>query len=242
MKALILNSGVGARMGALVKDKPKCMMDIGAGYTILSWQLRVLEDLGIREVVITTGPFKDELRKYVESLQTELQIEFIHNELYRSTNYIYSMYCAQNQLVDDILYMHGDLVVEHSVIRDMMDNDRSTVAVDSLLELPKKDFRAKLDGNVITAIDVTSTGADCIASQPLYKIIENDMLQWNKQIAYYCENNMRSVYAENALNDITNIVKLYPMELEKRLCCEIDNSADLQTVSTTFAVVINENR
>ena len=36
MKALILNSGLGSRMGVHTQDKPKCMADIGAGFTILS--------------------------------------------------------------------------------------------------------------------------------------------------------------------------------------------------------------
>ena len=31
MKAMILNSGIGKRMGELTKNKPKCMCDIGGG-------------------------------------------------------------------------------------------------------------------------------------------------------------------------------------------------------------------
>ena len=39
MKALILNSGKGSRMGNLTKDHPKCMTELASMETILSRQL-----------------------------------------------------------------------------------------------------------------------------------------------------------------------------------------------------------
>ena len=61
MKALILNSGLGSRMGVLTSEHPKCMTEISPRETILSRQLRQLADAGIRDVVITTGLFRDTL-------------------------------------------------------------------------------------------------------------------------------------------------------------------------------------
>ncbi|MCI8324860.1 MAG: NTP transferase domain-containing protein, partial [Lachnospiraceae bacterium] len=58
MKALILNSGMGSRMGDRTSEHPKCMTEISPGETILSRQLNQLADIGIKEVVMTTGPFE----------------------------------------------------------------------------------------------------------------------------------------------------------------------------------------
>ena len=55
MKALILNSGLGSRMGTLTSEHPKCMTEISSHETILSRQLRQIADEGIEEVIITTG-------------------------------------------------------------------------------------------------------------------------------------------------------------------------------------------
>ena len=55
MKALILNSGLGSRMGVLTSEHPKCMTEISSKETILSRQLQLLVDAGITEVVMTTG-------------------------------------------------------------------------------------------------------------------------------------------------------------------------------------------
>ena len=52
MKALILNSGLGTRMGVLTSEHPKCMTEISPTETILSRQLRQLCSVGIREAVI----------------------------------------------------------------------------------------------------------------------------------------------------------------------------------------------
>ena len=51
MKALILNSGLGSRMGVLTSEHPKCMTEISARDIILSRQLKMIADVGIVEVL-----------------------------------------------------------------------------------------------------------------------------------------------------------------------------------------------
>ncbi len=116
MKALILNSGLGSRMGVLTSEHPKCMTEISPRETILSRQLGQIADAGITEVVMTTGLFDTVLTEYCESLGLPLKYMFVKNPIYDKTNYIYSIYCAREYLEDDILLMHGDLVFENSVL------------------------------------------------------------------------------------------------------------------------------
>ena len=61
MKALILNSGMGKRMGVLTAEYPKCMTEISSTETILSRQLKLIFAAGIKEVVITTGYYNSVL-------------------------------------------------------------------------------------------------------------------------------------------------------------------------------------
>ena len=242
MKALILNSGIGKRMGDLTKDRPKCMVEIGAGFTIISWQLYLLQEAGIREAVITTGPFADVLQDYVESLKMEMDIRFVANSEYESTNYIYSIDCARDYLRDDILLLHGDLVFEPSVIGDFMNSHESCVAVDSALALPEKDFKARLEGSRVKAVGVEYFGGDCVACQPIYHIQKKDMLMWLDEIARFCAEGQRNVYAEKALNNITDQVALFMVELNGRLCSEIDNAEDLNAISARFKSCIESER
>ena len=115
MKALILNSGRGSRMGSLTSEHPKCMTKISSEDTILSRQLKLILEAKIEEVIITTGYYSDILVKYCQSLDLPLKFTFVENPLYDKTNYIYSIYCAKEYLDDDIILMHGDLVFENEV-------------------------------------------------------------------------------------------------------------------------------
>lgn len=231
MKALILNSGTGRRMGGLTKNMPKCMLKINEGFSIISWQLYLIQKAGIKEAVITTGPFADILKDYVESLKPEMDIRFVLNPDYESTNYIYSIDCARNFLYDDIILMHGDLVFEPAVIYDFIKSVKSCVAIDSALPLPEKDFKAKISGDRVKAIGVEYSGADCVACQPIYRMRKKDMQAWLYEIARFCAVGNRGVYAEDALNNITGKTALYTIELKGRLCSEVDNAEDLNAVS-----------
>lgn len=77
MKALILNSGLGRRMGVLTSEHPKCMTEVSGRETILSRQLTQLAEKGIEEVVMTTGLFDTVLEEYCKSLELPLTITFV---------------------------------------------------------------------------------------------------------------------------------------------------------------------
>ena len=187
MKALILNSGMGSRMGVLTSEHPKCMTEVSSRETILSRQLRQLAEAGIREVVMTTGLFDSVLVNYCQSLELPLHISFIKNPVYQETNYIYSIYCAREELKnDDILLMHGDLVFENRVLDAVLENADSCMTVSSTLLLPEKDFKAVIQGDRITKVGVEFFN-DAMAAQPLYKLKKEDWLVWLDRIAAFCE-------------------------------------------------------
>ena len=145
MKALILNSGLGSRMGVLTSEHPKCMTEILKEDTILSRQLKQIASEGIEEVVMTTGYYDEVLVEYCNSLNLPLSYTFVRNPSYDKTNYIYSIYCAKDYLLeDDIVLMHGDLVFEDTVFHSVFTNETSCMTVSSTLPLPEKDFKASV--------------------------------------------------------------------------------------------------
>lgn len=239
MKALILNSGLGRRMGVLTSEHPKCMTEISAKETILSRQLRQISEAGIKDVVMTTGYFDDVLVSYCDSLGLDLNISFVKNEIYDKTNYIYSIYCARELLKDDeIVSMHGDLVFEDSVFDDVLSFDGSCMTVSSTQPLPEKDFKAVvIDGKV------TKVGIDlfdnALAAQPLYKLTKEDWAQWLDKICEFCESGQTGCYAENAFNEISEGTNVITFDVKDALCGEIDNPEDLDIVSAKLKEIEN---
>ncbi len=233
MKALILNSGMGSRMGVLTSEHPKCMTEISPFETILSRQLKQLYEVGVTEVVMTTGLFDDVLINYCEQLEYPLNITFVNNPKYSETNYIYSIYCAREHLDDDIILMHGDLVFENTVLDKCLASIKSCMTVSSTMELPEKDFKAVINDGKIVKVGIDFF-ENAMAAQPLYYIKKDDWKLWLDEIIKYCERGETSCYAENAFNDISSMCNISPLDIKDKLCAEIDNAEDLEKVSGTL--------
>lgn len=235
MKALILNSGVGRRMGVLTSEHPKCMTEIAPGETILSRQLRLLARCGIREAVITTGLFDSVLRDYCRSLELPLEISFVFNPDYAETNYIQSIRCAEPLLRgEDIVLMHGDLVFEQGVLGRVLASPVSCMTVSSTLPLPQKDFKAVVQDGRIMKVGIEFFD-DALTAQPLYKLLRRDWLMWLDKICEFCDGGQRKCYAENAFNTISDECEVYAMDFKDKLCAEIDTPEDMEAVSRQLA-------
>lgn len=238
MKALILNSGLGSRMGVLTSDQPKCMTEVSARETILSRQLGQIASAGISDVIITVGYHRNVLIEYCEGLGFPLNYTFVDNPLYDSTNYIYSIYCAREYLDDDIVLMHGDLVFENEVFDMLLKTTHSCMTISSTLPLPEKDFKAVIRNNAVIKVGVDLFD-NAVAAQALYKLNKADWEKWLSSIINYCESGNTNVYAENALNSLDGAANILALDIRNMLCSEIDNVSDLAVVSAKLKEVEN---
>lgn len=229
MRALILNSGTGSRLGDITKSHPKCMTKLQEDETILSRQLRFLEACGVCEVVMTTGPFAAKVQSYVESLNNSLSFRYVKNPAYRTSNYIYSVYLAREHLDDDIVLMHGDLVFEKDVLKSVLQQTDSCVVTSSSKPLPEKDFKAVVQDGYIKRIGV-EVFENAVFMQPLYRLERSSWNRWLDEIGRFCERGETGCYAENALNEILDTCTLRSFDIGDRLCSEIDTPEDLMVI------------
>lgn len=229
MKAIILNSGIGNRMDDLTKDKPKCLVELKKGETILGYQLKIIMRHGIKNIIITTGPFENQLKGYVAENFPNLDVTLVNNPKYAETNAIYSLFLTKSLIDDDVLLMHGDMVFDESIFEDLLeDEEENAVLVNKEMELPDKDFKGKIEGDRITEISVDIFGKDCVALLPVYKFSRESFLLWMVEIEKFIKKDDASVYAENAFKGISDKVKLAPVYFDKEVCMEIDNKEDLE--------------
>jgi phosphoenolpyruvate phosphomutase len=229
MKAVILNSGTGSRMGELTGSKPKCLVELSAGETILSRQIRQILSCGITDFIITTGPFEVMIAEYVNATFPDITVGYVHNPDYKDTNYVLSMHLAGPFLRNDILLLHGDIVTTEDVVRRVVEYAApNAVVIDSDLELPSDDFKARLAGEVITEIGVDVFGSDCVALFPVYKLSQDFMNIWMDEIASLVEAGQLGVYAEEAFNRRSADLVLSPVDCTVGLCMEVDTPEDLE--------------
>ena len=234
MKALLLNSGLGRRMKDLTTCK--CLVELdNDGTTILDAQIKSLMCCGITDIYITTGPYADKLEYYVQKQYPQGQFTFINNPIYDQTNYIYSMQLASDFLRgEDIVLMHGDLVFEQNVLQDLIASHTSCMIVDTTQPLPEKDFKAVIKENRVIGVGVEFF-ANSVYAQPLYKLNKKDWDIWLDAICNFCLQGKTNVYAEDALNTISHLMEIRPLDINGRICFEVDNREDVDNAQKAYA-------
>ena len=235
MKALVLNSGRGERLLPLTKYTPKALIIIG-DKPLLGHQIDNLVGCDIRNIVVTTGPFENKIRKYVKEEYPDINVAYVKNPKYRTTNYIYSMWLTKKLIDDDIVLFHGDLFFEKKLLKELLEEKHANcVLVNRKIKPPRKDFKAVIENNIVTKIGVEFTGKNAFFSAPLYKFSKSDFLNWLNEIEKFIEKrgNLK-IYAECILNDISNEMMLHPVYFAEGICLEIDNEKDLELARSYF--------
>ncbi|MDD6796245.1 MAG: iron-containing alcohol dehydrogenase [Clostridiaceae bacterium] len=231
MNAIIFNSGLGSRMGTLTENNPKCLVKLYNGETILHRQIRILSSYNIKNFIITTGPFKELIIEETKKF-SGLNFIFVENNNYKNTNYIVSMNNAYDYLDDDCLLLHGDLVFNKELIMKMLNSKAKSLCLyNKSKKLPEKDFKGRFKDNILQEVSINIFDKNCYAFQPLYKLDKNTLLMWKNRVRSFVNDNNVKVYAENALNEITNNIKIEGLSYEDDYIDEIDNESDYIRVS-----------
>lgn len=228
MKAIILNSGMGSRLKYLTKSSPKSLVYLDNNQTIFSRAISILTKLGINEFIITTGYLNDILKEYAKVNFPGIDFTFVHNPNYDKTNYIKSLDLIDDDIEDDLILLHGDLVFSSEVAEKVISSPVTSVVVDSSIDIPKDDFKAKIENNSVKYIGVDYFEKDSSACQPFYKLYSKDWKIWKRKIREFCNNGNVNVYAENALNSLNDEINLFPLDIKGGLCGEIDTIDDLK--------------
>lgn len=122
MKAIILAAGQGRRLNNETKDKPKCLIEID-GETILSKILSALRKAGVNDISLVRG--------YKKELFDDPSIRYYDNLDYKTTNMLFSLYIAKDELNDECIISYSDIIYESvAVKRLLMDKNDISLLVD----------------------------------------------------------------------------------------------------------------
>ena len=129
MQAIILAAGMGKRLKELTQDRTKCMVQVN-GVALIDRMLHQIERRHLSRIVIVVGYEGEKLMEYIDTLGIRTPIVYVHNPIYDKTNNIYSLALAKDYLCqDDTLLFESDLIFEDSVIDQLLDDPRETLAL-----------------------------------------------------------------------------------------------------------------
>lgn len=135
MQAVMLAAGMGKRLKKYTNDNTKCMLEV-AGKKLIDRATESIKKAKIKRFVLVIGYKGEELRRYIEDkyVSSDIEFVFIENQDYATTNNIYSLWLARNEMSnDDTILLESDLIFEDKVTSDMVKNSDKNLIVKSIL-------------------------------------------------------------------------------------------------------------
>lgn len=225
-------------MGDLTAHSHKSLVKLSDGESIFERQIRLLSECGIKEFVVTTGLYEEQF-KAISDRYKDVHVTYVNNHLYDHSNYIYSFYLARHCLDDDFLLLHGDLVFNKNLVKKILSSkEESLVTIDPTKPLPEKDFKGRLRDNKLKEVSIKIFDADCFALQPFYKLSKKDINTWMDRVVEFVEERKElNVYAENALNEVSDETSIVGFDASNDYIEEIDNLEDYARVGHDICLI-----
>ena len=126
MQAIILCGGLATRLGETTKTLPKILLEI-AGKTVLEWQIQLLKESGVTEVVLASGHLHDVLYKRVGEVYAGMHIRYAKEEKRLGTGG--AIRNAMKQIgTSPFFVLNGDILLANFSLREMLTRFREGMA------------------------------------------------------------------------------------------------------------------
>ncbi len=118
-EAIILAAGVGARLRAVVDDRPKGLIEIG-GRSLVGRSVALLRTAGIQRITIVTGYCAEAYQAFADSAP---DIRLIRNDAFDTTGSMASLAIALDATRGrDVLILESDIVYESRALAALLSN------------------------------------------------------------------------------------------------------------------------
>jgi choline kinase len=235
MKAVILAAGIASRLRPLTDNTPKCLLKVG-NKTILEHTLENLIANNISDIIIVTGYLENQVKSFVKEKFPQLNVTFIYNELYASTNNIYSLWLSKDALLgDEMLLMDSDIIFDKNIIKELFISGHINCLALKRHDVGVEEIKVKADNKGrILEISKEVKPSEAIGEsigielfkknslKELFKIIDRKIIVENKVNIFY----------EAAFEElINNKVDIFAVDISQYYCTEIDTASDLENAN-----------
>ena len=225
MTGVILAAGMAKRLRPLTNDRPKCLLTIG-GRTLLQRTVEALQSVGINDLVVVTGYLRDMIVDYLDSHFPEMNIHYIDNPDYATTNNIYSLWLSGEAVRGkDFLLLDSDILFDPAIIRRVLEIEGPSLALNRH-PLGEEEMKIVVDRNQqITAISKTCAVSDAIGesvgiekitadySAALFRELDQ-MIKGERLVDIFYERAFERLIAQGHTFKVVDTTDLYSEELD----------------------------
>ena len=233
MKAIILAAGMASRLRPLTLHTPKSLLTID-GKSLLQRSMDALIQNGIKDFVIVTGYLHEKIEAFVkEQYADTISVKFIYNNVYDSTNNIYSLWLARPEAEgEDFLRLDSDLLYDPQIITEVMANKAANVLTLIKHDLGEEEMKVVTDADgVIKEISKTCNPSDA-AGESLG--IEKIGKEYSAALYKELELMMNTEHLENKFYELA-FERLIPqghtynvLDVSHLFSCELDTVEDFE--------------
>lgn len=233
MKSVILAAGISARLRPLTDNTPKCLLKIG-GKTILERTLDNLLAYDLDDIIIVTGYLEEQIKSFVKTYYPKLNVTYIFNEQYDTTNNIYSLWITKDLVMNnEMLLMDSDILFDKRIIELLLKSKYSNcLALRSDHQLSDEEIKVRLNSDKSIAeinktVDLKHAVGESIGiekfnaefTNKLFEILDRKILVENKVKIFY------EATFQDAINDGN---KIYAVDIGSLKCIELDFAEDIE--------------
>lgn len=244
MQAIILAAGMGRRLKEYTKDNTKCMVKVN-DETLISRLLHMLDRQKLDQIIIVVGYKGQELIEHINNLGIKTSIIYIDNPIYDKTNNIYSLSLAKEYLEkDDTLLFESDLIFEESIVEQLINDTRTSLAVVDRFESWMDGTCMLLDEEDNISDFISGKNINYLDTGSYYKTVNiykfSSHFSKNTYVPFleaYGKAMGQNEYYESVIKLIAMLGtnELKAMKLEGQAWYEIDDIQDLDIAETLFS-------
>ena len=233
MKAIILAAGMASRLRPLTLTTPKSLLKVGER-SLLQRSMDALIANGVTEFCIVTGYLHDMIEDFVkEQYADSIQVTFIYNKVYETTNNIYSLWLARPFAEgQEVLLLDSDLLYDPQIVTRVLATDAPNVLTLIRHELGEEEMKVVTDAQgSIKEISKTCNPADA-AGESLG--IEKMGKEYTKALYRELESMMNDEHLENVFYERA-FERLIPqghtyqvLDVTELFSCELDTIEDFE--------------
>jgi choline kinase len=238
MKAVILAAGVASRLRPLTNNTPKCLLKVGSK-SILELAIENLVENKIFDLVIVTGYLENQIRDLLKIRFPELNITLYYNELYNSTNNIYSLWLARDAFhEDEMLLMDSDIVFDKRIIAKLFNSGYKSCLALKRHDVLDEEIKVRTDNNgrvleISKEINPSEAAGESVGIELFSKELLRELFSVIDRIVNI-EKNVNQFYEAAFQQLINNNHDIYAVDITEYFCTEIDTAEDLKIAGELY--------
>jgi choline kinase len=238
MKAVILAAGVASRLRPLTNNTPKCLLKVGSK-SILELAIENLVENKIFDLVIVTGYLENQIRDLLKIRFPELNITLYYNELYNSTNNIYSLWLARDAFhEDEMLLMDSDIVFDKRIIAKLFNSGYKSCLALKRHDVLDEEIKVRTDNNgrvleISKEINPSEAAGESVGIELFSKELLRELFSVIDR-KVNIEKNVNQFYEAAFQQLINNNHDIYAVDITEYFCTEIDTAEDLKIASELY--------